>query len=258
MIKLLQRRQLLPKMAVEKTCWFAFSHRFWHYLLWMLCISLFLWGWVTLRDPETVPIETVNIAGDYQHIDSKQLQQLVLPYVATGFFSVNLVALKDRLLEVPWVADATISRVWPHTINVTIVEQKASAIWNNYSLINEKGVVFSPPRTTFSFDLPNFYGPIGQQEAVLKNYWVMQNIVKRLGLKILVLQLSPRRAWRLRLSNNVIVVLGQTDVVARLNRLVAIYPKIIGNHSDQVNYVDVRYGNGLAVAWKPETSNLPA
>src|SRR5688572_16976873 len=53
------------------------------------------------------PIKSVKIFG-IQHINHDQLQQLLLPYVSKGFFGVDIGAIRERLLSLPWVANATV------------------------------------------------------------------------------------------------------------------------------------------------------
>ena len=225
---------------------------FWHFAIWFLLASILFWGWAKLHNPAVLPIRTVNIAGDYRHIDTRESQKIIIPYVETSFFAVNLWELKNRLMQSPWIADVSIAKVWPHTINIKITEQKPDAIWNNDNLLNGKGEVFSPAKASFPKGLPNFYGPIGQQEIVLKAYRQMQAQLLPLKLHIAAIELTERQAWRLQLDNGMYIILGRTDVIKHLQKMVTIYPKIIGSHGDLVNYLDLRYSNGLAVSWKAQ------
>lgn len=223
---------------------------FWHFAIWVLLASILFWGWAKLHNPTVLPIRTVNIAGDYHHTATKELQKIITPYVETNFFAVNLWELKSRLLQSPWVADVSIAKVWPQTINIKITEQKPDAVWNNDNLLNGKGEVFSPAKASFPKGLPNFYGPIGQQDVVLKAYRLMQAELLPLKLRIAAIELTERQAWRLQLNNGMYIILGHTDVMKHLQKMVAIYPKIIGSHGNLVNYLDLRYSNGVAVSWK--------
>jgi cell division septal protein FtsQ len=39
---------------------------------------------------------------------------------------------------------------------------------------------------------------------------------------------------------------------------VKVYPKIVGMHESDVEYIDLRYSNGIAVKWKGENKAQPA
>jgi len=38
--------------------------------------------------------------------------------------------------------------------------------------------------------------------------------------------------------------------LTHISHFVKVYPKIIGERANQVDYVDLRYSNGLAIHWK--------
>ncbi|MDP1941764.1 MAG: cell division protein FtsQ/DivIB, partial [Gallionella sp.] len=67
------------------------------------------------------------------------------------------------------------------------------------------------------------------------------------------LVLSPRHAWQLHLSNDMVVELGRDAMQQRLARFVAIYPYSLGvalqegTEAERVKWVDMRYRNGFAV-----------
>ena len=64
------------------------------------------------------------------------------------------------------------------------------------------------------------------------------------------LNLTPERSWDFVLSNKIKVMLGDVDIEHRLQRLVKLYPKIVGSKPEQVRRIDLRYANGLAVKWR--------
>lgn len=64
------------------------------------------------------------------------------------------------------------------------------------------------------------------------------------------LELTPGQTWRLTLDNGIKLRVGHKDVLTRLADFVKVYTKIIRDREHDVDYVDLRYGNGLAVRWK--------
>lgn len=56
----------------------------------------------------------------------------------------DLPAIRARLLELPWVKDASIQRRWPDRLDIRIVERKPAALWQHKGrlrLIDAEGVV---------------------------------------------------------------------------------------------------------------------
>lgn len=215
----------------------------------VLLASILFWIWVKLYDSDTFPIETVKVEGQYNHINHQDLQEMVLPFVQHGFFSINLNALHAQLMSMPWVASVDLRRVWPGTLVIKLVEQHAVARWNENSLLNSQAIVFTPEPKTIPDGLPDLDGPEGLQKQVLEQYEEVSQLFAPLQLRVLKLTMSERRAWRMELSNDTVIMLGREHLMARLKRFVQVYPKIFDVPERHAQYVDLRYTNGLAVQW---------
>jgi len=219
--------------------------------LFVLLVALLLWGWHTVYLPETFPIQSIKIEGSFNYVTRHAIEQAVLPAVIThGFFNVDVVALKDRLLTLPWLAGVSVSRVWPDKLVVRVSEQRAVARWGDDSLLNAKAEIFKPLAETLPEGLPLLLGPPGQQDELLAMHQKMGEILSPLGLAILQLDLSARHAWCLILNNGMMILLGRGQPVERLQRFVSVYNRIFATQNKQADRVDLRYDNGLAVHWK--------
>jgi len=81
--------------------------------------------------------------------------------------SLYLLPLAERrraLLRVNWVRDATLTRIWPNELAVSVVERQPVAFvqipfgaMSRYALIDTDGVILEPPART-RFDLPVISG----------------------------------------------------------------------------------------------------
>ena len=224
---------------------------------WKSCIGLILsllllaggiWGLHLLRRPGTLPITSVKVYSDYQHIDPALLQQGILPFVNRGFFNVNVDRLKDGLQQLPWVYQVAVKRIWPDQVIIKIIPKEAVARWGQNTLLSAQGVVFNPDPKTFPNNLVQLNGPSDQVQLVWQEYLQMGAMLKPLGLTITELDLSQRHAWRLVLNNGMKILLGHEDVINRFQRFIAVYPQIINNR-EPITVVDLRYPNGLAVSF---------
>ena len=223
-------------------------------LLALLAVTI-VWTWVKLHSPMTLPVKDIKVEGNYRHISQDTLKSVLLPYVTTGFFDVDITAVKTRLLLIPWVADVEVSRVWPQTLIVTVMKQNPVAIWNGNSLMNAEGDIFSPGAATFPGNMPILIGSQGQQLKVWQNYLAMQALLRPLGLTIANITLSSVQDWQVQFENGAALDLGQEDNLEKLKRFIDVFPKVFIGHFDQVNYVDMRYTDGMAVSWKPTVVN---
>jgi cell division protein FtsQ len=81
---------------------------------------------------------------------------------------VDLEATRERLLQFGWVKEARISRRWPDTLVVDVVERRPVAIWQNnrqLNLIDGEGVVLEPVRLESMPDLPLVIGPAANRQV---------------------------------------------------------------------------------------------
>jgi len=195
------------------------------------------------------PIKIVRVYG-VNRSSQQEVQALLFPLVNHGFFTVNVDFIKDRLLQMPWISELYVRRVWPDQVEVTLVEKKPIARWNNKTLLSERGELFSPKNEAHSSGLPQFAGPAGQQVFMLKYYSDMNRLLIPLRAKISYLELTPFFTWKLTLNNGITMQIGHKDILTRLNHFVKVYPKIVGDRAADVDYIDLRYPNGVAVRWK--------
>lgn len=208
------------------------------------------WGVWLLSDPRTLPIQRVSIEGEFRHLTLPMLQAAAGPHARGGFFTVDVAAVRQAVLEVPWVAEVSVRRLWPETLRVSVREQVPVARWGEDGLMNAAGVVFHPPVETIPADLPRLDGPSGQTLPVWARYQDLKGRLRALGLMLQGLRLDQRRAWTLDLEGGVTILLGRADVEARLLRLMHIYPHALAADLERIAVVDARYTNGLAVRWK--------
>jgi cell division protein FtsQ len=198
------------------------------------------------------PIKNVRVYG-VNRVDHKEVQGLLQPLVNRGFFAINVDIIRDRLLQMPWVSDIFVRRNWPDQVDITVIEKNALARWNDTTLLSTSGELFSPKQETYPVDLPRFVGPAGQQVVMLDYFNQMNRLLAPLHAKIAHLELTPYFTWKLTLDNGITLQIGHKDILTRLDHFVRVYPKIVGNRTTDVDYVDLRYPNGVAVRWKTVT-----
>ncbi len=198
------------------------------------------------------PIQDVKVFG-VSHLATNSLQAVLEPLVSQGFFAINVDAIRDRLLQLPWVSQASVKRLWPNSIEVIINEKTPVARWNKTSVLSDAGELFQPEEDAHPLNLVDFSGPDGGQIIMLQYFYQIDRILSPLHAKILSLELTPYMTWKLTLDNGIVLQIGHKDILSRLTEFVNVYPKMIGDQAANVDYVDLRYPNGMAVRWKTPT-----
>jgi cell division protein FtsQ len=177
-------------------------------LMAVFVVTVIVTGFVWMMKPATLPIKQVHIEGKLLRLDTLRLQELVTDKVRGGFFNIDVAAIRNALVALPWVNDVSVHRIWPDGLRVIVNEQTASVRWNETGLLNEQGDYFSPEKESFPQDLPLLEGPEESQKLLLERF----NLLKQTyGLSVVRLQLNERRAWKFELENGLSVVLGRKD-----------------------------------------------
>jgi len=199
-------------------------------------------------------LHRVDVRGELRHVGGESIKLVANRGVRGNFFTVELDQVRTAFEKLPWVAEARVSRRWPDTLIVELVEHVPLAHWNDGKLVSAEGVVFN---VAADAALPRLSGFEGSGREVAEAYRRYGEILAPLGMRIEELNLSPRRAWRLKTDSGLEIALGRKDVEPRLKRFADQYQKISERLGAAPAYVDLRYADGFAVKLPrtPKTMN---
>lgn len=218
-------------------------------LLALALVKLNAW----LEDEQKAPVQDIIVSGDRIFIDERQIETLIKKSQPGSFFELDVNQTHKTVEAMPWVYRASVRKRWPSGLEIFVVEQQPTAIWNGDMLLNQYGDAFdaqiSKKDLNTKITLPNLYGPGGSEQTALQGYRNMQSLLETSDLYIVEMFLSERFAWNVQLNNGIKLNLGRTEFIDRLQRFVDLLP-LISQQDRQVDYVDLRYDTGLAVGWK--------
>jgi cell division protein FtsQ len=212
--------------------------------------SIMLWGLLLALDQ---PIGQVDVAGPFQRVAPVQIEEVVAPFRGSGFLSIDLDVMRDALQSIPWIDRARAERRWPNGVRISIVEHVPAARWGEDGLMNTRGELFLRGARHIPPELPQLSGPAGTEAQVAKLYLDTYPRLLAVGLRLSRVELDPRGAWSLALSNGVEVRLGRQDVEARLERFIQVASPVVASRNGDVRYIDLRYSNGFSVGWNVPT-----
>lgn len=216
--------------------------------------------------PSAFQLDQVRLEGTFEHVDPAELRNKVLTAMEGNFFAVDLEQVEHAVLALDWVYAATVRRVWPDRIHVTVREQQPVARWGRGNWLNTDGEVITLTAASDLQDLVHLDGPPQVSRAMLDRYRRWQAFLTDSGLRIKAARLTQRHAWRLTLlpaaaamsgaaaieAPEFEVVLGNRHIDSRLRRFVHSYRTSLHAQVDALVRVDLRYPNGLAVSRRPE------
>jgi cell division protein FtsQ len=160
---------------------------------------------------------------------------------------LDVEAARARLKTNPWIADATVLKLFPNRLQITVTERRPFALWQKdgkLSVIAEDGTVLGPYMTRRFAFMPLVVGVGAELRAreflaLLDRYPDIRDAVRA---SILVAE----RRWNLRLKNGVDVRLPELAVDKALDALLALdhEKKLL---SRDITAVDLRLADRVTV-----------
>ena len=206
-----------------------------------------------LATEQNSKLNKVLVHGEPVYTTEGEIVDKIKSLQVKTFFDVDVNVVKDKLLELPWVAQVSVRKQWPDTVRVYVTEHTAVAIWNQDLLLNTHGDIFQAPAEQFFNKLPMLYGPEGSENEAWKTFKTFKELLALHDIGLNSLALSERFSWRLWLNNGVKLNLGRKDIGIRVQRFIDLYPEIKNSSDKEVDSVDLRYDTGLAVSWLQPT-----
>ncbi len=244
-----RRNRLIREETMSTTIDARWKNTALHVALLVCGVSLGVMVFPFMEKQMNQPVAKVSVTGDLFFLEKREVMDEIPVYQGDRLLDVNLNAIQDRLGNMPWIYSARVSRQWPDTINVVVVEQKPIAFWNETQLLNQYGAVFErngKPMNT----LPMLLGAQGSETNVVQRFLEFSQLLAPLGMKVVRLQQNEQMAWEVETSNGIRLELGTTQALEKMQRFVFLYENQLKNQSRAVAVVDLRYNNGAAVSWK--------
>ena len=195
-------------------------------------------------------ISSIEISGPFQRVTALQIEEAISGEIDAGFVGANLDAMQDRIVALPWIDQARVARRWPSRISITVTEQVPAAIWGERGLLNTRGELFVNEARHIPAELPRLSGPDDSSADVARRYLAVRDQLIPVGLDLRRVRLDARGSWEMTLANGIEVRLGRRDVPERTDLFLDVVANIITGRAADIDYVDMRYGNGFTIGWK--------
>ncbi len=127
---------------------------------------------------------------------------------------------RQRLKINPWIADATVLKLYPDRLQVQITERQAFALWQKngrVAVIADDGTVLEPSVARFA-GLPLVVGPGADMKA--KEFLALVGRYPEIRDAVRASVLIAERRWNLRLKNGIDIRLPESDIERAFDVLV--------------------------------------
>src|SRR5215467_13099023 len=82
-------------------------------------VALVIW----LGQPERFPLRVIEIQDNLKWTSTEVIRQTVSEFISRGFFGLDVGAVQAHLSALPWIASASVQRVWPDRLVISLKEQ---------------------------------------------------------------------------------------------------------------------------------------
>ena len=196
------------------------------------------------------PIELINVSGDLKRVSIKSIDNHTNNLLKKGFLSFNAFEAKEKIESLDWVESAEIIRVWPNKIDIRIMEESLLGTWNDDLILNSSGKLYVVDQRSIPDNIPRLVGPKGSEKDVMKLFIQINNLLTGRGLYLETLILDARGSWSFTIKPKIEIKLGKTEINHKLERFFLALDQSLLAKINKVSYIDLRYSEGLAVAWK--------
>ncbi|MFM7028052.1 MAG: cell division protein FtsQ/DivIB [Chakrabartia sp.] len=226
----------------QPSVWQQFNELFWDYMpfkaetieraLTYLTIFAILGGLaaaaITAGIPQAIGTELGQMAGragfTVKSVDVQGLKRMdrdvvfavALDQQSIAMPLVDLEKVRQQLLQYGWIGDARISRHWPNTLVVRIIERKPAAVWQHnqrLTLIDATGVKLEMVDPRAVPELPLIIGPNANQRA--EDLFALLNAAPAIKPHLAVATWVGNRRWDIRFDSGETLMLPEGDRESR-------------------------------------------
>ncbi|MDP4651378.1 MAG: cell division protein FtsQ/DivIB [Haliea sp.] len=209
-------------------------------------------GWIAL---EEIPVQRIAVTGTLHRTQTEVVQEMVQPALVGGFLSADLDDVRARLQALPWIYRVNVRRRWPNALEINVQEQLPIARWGQGGFLNHEGEVFQSSNVEEGASLPRLEGPAGSEGQLIVSYQQLGELLQPMGLVLHALSLDGRGYFNAELDSGTQLALGNADFGDRLERFATVYQRELAQRWGDVERVDLRYENGMAVAFREPAVN---
>ncbi len=221
---------------------------------WVLVAMLLAAGGLWAVRHPVWTVRGLEVVGDLGHQNEAILRANLGSRLRGGFLTIDLQEVQTVFESVPWVRKATVQRVFPNRIRVTLEEHQAMAWWEQAgatALLNRQGEVFEASADDDEADgLPELMGPQGQAAQVKQAYETLKPLFAQVDMPLERLELTAQGSWRAGLDNGATIEVGRGDLpelAARVRQFTSTLTQVTRQHGRSLESADLRYPAAYAV-----------
>jgi cell division protein FtsQ len=197
-------------------------------------------------------IASIALAGEH-HLSREEVLSTAGITERTSLLFLDAGDVRARLKSNPWIADATVLKLYPGRLHIAITERHAFALWQKngkVAVISADGTVLEPYQPDFAA-LPLVVGTGAETRA--RDFLARLDKYPLLHDRMRAAVLVAERRWNIVLTNGIELLLPQDGTAQALDRIVQLDrdDRIL---SRDITAVDVRLPDRVTVRLSDEAA----
>ena len=198
------------------------------------------------------PVTHVEFTGELNRVDTGDMRAQVEATIDRGLLALDLDRLEATVEALPWVDTAEIQKRWPNRLIIQVAEERPVARWGTQGYLAESGLMVPSAMFEDLSALPSFDVGVTAPAEALDLFYGFHTAMLSTGLGIQELRQSRFGSWSMVMKNGSEVVLGKDDLMVRIRRVIQAWQKLSPEHINELEAIDARYPNGVAVKYRPQ------
>ena len=236
--------------------------------LWVTITVVLLMTGVVLADqllrPGRFTIERIHIHGNSAGVDAQTVERTAWLALIGNYFTADLEEIENALVHLPGVYQAAVRRHWPDTLEISITEAGAIALWyaTDGSTLESRDYVNLPPDSNITLQ-PVLRSPTADRHTVIDAFLDLVSSLALLDLEVKNLSIDEAGDWvvvlqsaSLQIPVELEIVVGRGNPVRKVDQFVAVFDSVLQDRLPDIERVDMRYDSGFAVQWRAGGSGV--
>ena len=236
--------------------------------LWVTITVVLLMTGVVLADqlfrPGRFTIERIHIHGNSARVDAQTVERTAWLALIGNYFTADLEEIENALVHLPGVYQAAVRRYWPDTLEISITEAGAIALWyaTDGSALESRDYVNLPPDSNITLQ-PVLRSPTADRHTVIDAFLDLVSSLALLDLEVKKLSIDEAGDWvvvlqsaSLQIPVELEIVVGRGNPVRKVDQFVAVFDSVLQDRLPDIERVDMRYDSGFAVQWRAGGSGV--
>lgn len=171
-----------------------------------------------------------------------------------SFFTAVLPQIKDTVMNEDWVSQVDIERKWGEGIVINALPRVPVAKFGSEHFIDAQGKVFQPVNDADlkNDDLIMLQGDDDQSSLIMQQMQQVNQWFGGLDMQVEDMILTPRMTWVIRFNDGMRVIVDNEHTSQKLMNLSQLLSNQLADKKENIASADLRYKNGLVIAWKDE------